>query len=408
MHAFTHVSVNRPLCFRRHYMGKHPQGKMTMRQGAKWPLVMVFLWQVYHSLAESMPHKIKLALDGIDSKCNSSVASDSDSSSSCNFHRVVGAMRICIESSTPLPDFILNGPGNEPNTKYPKRYLHNMKPVHLWWQYIVHCRAVNQKPAGASTFYRCLRMMFRPYLGFRHKNEMTKCTDCEAMKKDMRDARTIEAKTRVATVYSEHIAKQWLDRQVYWRMRDVSVRWWAGVKENLSTKSDVVKATPLNSWTTVITDGVDQAKFGIPHEGFSRKKKTSLEDKVHKPRLHVTGCWAHGKTLDLAIADADMRKDASSQFDVIARALNSFSEDGVLHTYLFPQGLWMQQDNAPNNCKNTKVFKIAAMLVLKGIFRFVCLAYLVKGHTHEDIDQVFAQILAVLFSKPFATADEVP
>ena len=70
-------------------------------------------------------------------------------------------------------------------------------------------------------------------------------------------------------------------------------------------------------------------------------------------------------------------------------------------------GLWLQQDNAPNNCKNTKMFKLAAMLVLKGIFRFVCLSYLVKGHTHEDIDQVFAQMLAILFARPFATADEV-
>jgi len=53
------------------------------------------------------------------------------------------------------------------------------------------------------------------------------------------------------------------------------------------------------------------------------------------------------------------------------------------------------------------MFKLAAMLVLKGIFRFACLAYLVKGHTHEDIDQAFAQMLALLFARHIATADEV-
>ena len=377
-----------------------------MRDGTKWPLIVVFLWHVYHSIAEVMPHKAKLELLSESQVGPDHVSSSASCSSSCDFHRALGAMKICLESSSKVPDIILNGPGsNSNNPQFPKRYLHNMKPVHLWWQYVQHCRELGHEPAGSSTFKQCLNSVWKPYLGFRSKSEMTVCTECEQMKADMRLARTVEGKTRVATVYSEHIGKQWYDRQVYWRMRDISLRWWAGVKECLATGKDVVAST-MNSWATIITDGVDQARFGLPHEKRS-SRKTKLEDKFHKPRLHVTGCWAHGRTLDMSVSDADCRKDASVQFEMMARAMNSFCESGVVNTHLFPMGLWLQQDNAPNNCKNTKMFKLGAMLVLKGIFRFVCLSYLVKGHTHEDIDQVFAQMLAILFARPFATADEV-
>ena len=52
----------------------------------------------------------------------------------------------------------------------------------------------------------------------------------------MRVARTIEGKNQSAAVYCEHIGKQWADRQVYWRMREIATRWWANVNEFLETK----------------------------------------------------------------------------------------------------------------------------------------------------------------------------
>ena len=258
-----------------------------MREGSKWQLIVVFLWNVYHSIAEAMPHKAKLEVDSASGK-----ASSSTSSGSCNFHRALGAMKVCLETSSKVPDIILNGPGNAPNPQFPKRYLHNMKPVHLWWQYVQHCRRLDQEPASATTFHRCLRTVWEPYLGFRSKCEMTVCTDCEQMKKDMRLARTVEGKQRVASVYSEHIGKQWYDRQVYWRMRDVSMRWWASVKECLKTGKDVI-ANTMNSWATLITDGVDQARFGLPHDkmGANKNKIGRSTQQAKTTRHWLLGTW---------------------------------------------------------------------------------------------------------------------
>ena len=52
-----------------------------------------------------------------------------------------------------------------------------------------------------------------------------------------------------------------------------------------------------------------------------------------------------------------------------------------------PQNLWIQQDNCPRECKNQIMFRVCIALVLLGVSRSVVLAYLRKGHTHEDLDQ---------------------
>ena len=240
-----------------------------------------------------MPHKAKLQLWSGE-ELGEDHASSSESSGSCNFHRALGAMKICLEKASKVPDIILNGPGDAPNPQFPKHYLHNMKPVHLWWQYVQHCKELGQTPASTTTFKRCLRTVWRPYLGFRGKSEMTACTDCGQMKKDMRLARTVEGKQRVASVYSEHVGKQWYDRQVYWRMRDTAMTWWAKVRECLATGKEVV-ANTMNSWATIITDGVDQARFGLPHEKMGANKNQA-RGQVHEakaPRHWMLGPRPH-------------------------------------------------------------------------------------------------------------------
>jgi hypothetical protein len=68
------------------------------------------------------------------------------------------------------------------------------------------------------------------------------------------------------------------------------------------------------------------------------------------------------------------------------RLLNHLYERGPAPGQL-PQNLWIQQDNCGRECKNQIMFRMCIVLVLLGISRSVVLAYLRKGHTHEDIDQ---------------------
>jgi hypothetical protein len=61
-----------------------------------------------------------------------------------------------------------------------------------------------------------------------------------------------------------------------------------------------------------------------------------------------------------------------------------------------PRVLYLQLDNTP--CKNKNKFVIAYlhMLVKRGVFRKIKVGFLVVGHTHDQIDQMFSRFLVKL------------
>jgi hypothetical protein len=143
----------------------------------------------------------------------------------------------------------------------------------------------------------------------------------------------------------------------------------------------------------IIIDGVDQAKFRIPRV----LVKTHALDKLLRPALHLQGAWCHGFGYHLAVSDADMRKDTNNNVEVIARLLSHIA---VSHRGL-PLGMHLQQDNTSRECKNSLILRFACKLVALGIFRWVTLAYLITGHTHENIDATFGQLTVKIAALEF-------
>lgn len=138
----------------------------------------------------------------------------------------------------------------------------------------------------------------------------------------------------------------------------------------------------------LIVDGVDQAKFRTPRV----ITKGHALDSLVRPALHVQGAWCHGFGYHLAVADADMLKDTNNNVEVISRLLSKIYDE---HRGL-PQGLHLQQDNTSRECKNQYIVNWAAKLVALRVFKWVTLAYLTTGHTHEDIDGTFGQLTVKL------------
>lgn len=56
-----------------------------------------------------------------------------------------------------------------------------------------------------------------------------------------------------------------------------------------------------------------------------------------------------------------------------------------------PRILFLQMDNAPSECKNRFMIAFACWLVHMRIFTEVVFGFLLVGHTHEDVDQMFSQ-----------------
>ena len=125
-----------------------------------------------------------------------------------------------------------------------------------------------------------------------------------------------------------------------------------------------------------IQDGMDQAKFRLPR---IREQPSKLWSQLYRPRLHVAGCWIHGKRLYFGIAPEDLPKDSVCQIEQLARALNALREEhGAL-----PLGLAVQQDNTYREGKNRHYLAFIILAVSLKMFRWAVASYLRVGHSHS-------------------------
>ena len=108
-----------------------------------------------------------------------------------------------------------------------------MRPIHLWWEYVAISQMMGFPSAAFNTFEKYRKAVFGAFLRFRMKNEFAKCDNCVKMNHDMRVARTVEARHSAALAKSDHTVSQWMDRQVYWRLRDMSLSWFHNITRSL-------------------------------------------------------------------------------------------------------------------------------------------------------------------------------
>lgn len=64
----------------------------------------------------------------------------------------------------------------------------------------------------------------------------------------------------------------------------------------------------------------------------------------------------------------------------------------LVQGFQHPVELYIQADNCWKENKNRWVLGFCSWLVMRGMFRKVHLSFLLQGHTHEDVDQLFVGI----------------
>lgn len=122
-------------------------------------------------------------------------------------------------------------------------------------------------------------------------------------------------------------------------------------------------------------DGMDQSKFRIPRLG--RIAQPKMLQALFRPTLHVTGSWLHGHRLGLWVSDEDLRKDSTTQQEVLSRTLSdAYQRFGSL-----PMGCCLQQDNCYREGKNRHIVSHMVLLVALRCFRFCVCNYLRTGHS---------------------------
>ena len=87
----------------------------------------------------------------------------------------------------------------------------------------------------------------------------------------------------------------------------------------LRSGDSLLRLTRSTSIMLYKVDGIDQAKFRVPRQN----QKSHGMDTLIRPALHVQGCWAHGFGFHFAVADQDLKKDTTTNVEVIARMSES-------------------------------------------------------------------------------------
>src|SRR5450759_3233498 len=111
-----------------------------------------------------------------------------------------------------------------------------------------------------------------------------------------------------------------------------------------------------------------------------------MDEKYFIP-IHVVGCLVINGDLKskVFLNYPNMHNDSNLKIHVIQHVLNTWV--GPL-----PEVLYVQLDNTSRENKNKYTMAYFNMLIEKGIFKKIKIGFLLVGHTHDQIDQMFSRL----------------
>ena len=179
---------------------------------------------------------------------------------------------------------------------------------------------------------------------------------------------------------------QYHDRLLYWSLR------WAS-----RMSLDVL---------AIIIDSMDKVKTMYPK--YRAHRKPAYLDGLVRPRSTLSAVLCHGWCTCIYTADEFLSHGASAFCEVLCRALDQVLAISQKTGRPMPRHLVIQSDNTTSQAKNSVVSVFLAYLVAKGYFSSATLNFLTVGHTHEDVDRLFAMILLlVLRPKLWETPEDM-
>jgi hypothetical protein len=343
----------------------------------KWMSIVMFFWLVYHSEAEYLPTRFKVAQDSKETPFPEARDEVDDDAGS----RAVAAFMRTLHLRTSDVDVHLIGPGT---FKGAKKILPHGSKTELFWSYRAWAKSKEtaEAPASYKTFMRVAEKILGPqgrdaHLGFRKPTEHAKCDVCTRLKISIRKATmrygAASSHARLAQEsLTRHILSQWLDRQIYWSFRALSQTFF---KQSMEFGHRVLISSISTSLACVICDGMDQAKFKVPRVRAAATSK--LLGRLFRPTLHMTAAWIHGRSMHFWVSDENLCKDSSTQAEIFSRVLDDLFSLGRG----WPLGLAVQQDNTYREGKNRYIMNYLLLMVGLGVFRWSVANFLRTGHS---------------------------
>ena len=210
-------------------------------------------------------------------------------------------------------------------------------------------------------------------------------------------------KMEAAKTLRKHHQEQYEDRVLYWSLR------FASQTQATAVGDDNLPACGAGSVLTIIIDDMDHSKFAWRRWGF-RKVPHEL-DNVARPTVTFTGAIAHGWGTYLYMANPNVIGGSDYFCEVLSQSIENVwklcqsdsptgSQSHSLQSKrVFPAHLVVVADNTVKSAKNQFVMRYLAYLVGRKLFKSATLFHLMVGHTHEDIDQLFAVVFSIMKRK---------
>ncbi|CAN0386362.1 unnamed protein product [Pylaiella littoralis] len=156
--------------------------------------------------------------------------------------------------------------------------------------------------------------------------------------------------------------------------------------------------TNPDSILVMAVDGADQQLFALPY--FRQLTKDTARG--WKMRTKLIGALVTGEMMMFFTLASNWETGANLTIQVVhstlVQLIKSLGEGKAL-----PRRLWLQMDNCSRENKNRIFLAYLHMLVQFGVFDVIEVHFGLKGHTHDEIDQVFSRVGTGLKKRNVAT-----
>lgn len=147
----------------------------------------------------------------------------------------------------------------------------------------------------------------------------------------------------------------------------------------------------------MICDGMTQNTTALPH--FKTKPSWKGRDELG---VHVEGIMVQNRAPHLEFALPNVRLDGNQLIDTVHRTILREQDARAAEGTCLPDVFYLQLDNVNTN-KSKDLMAYCSFLVEKGVFKKIKINFLMVGHTHENIDQLFSRFSVSLRSEDALT-----
>ena len=211
----------------------------------------------------------------------------------------------------------------------------------------------------------------------RRRGTLPGCKICTAYQDRLLKASSTAERDTLKEYRQMHVEKQYKERLCYYEKIEYALKY------------------PDNA-ISIIIDGMDQSKCNLPVD------KVRVNH-THVVKQRVMGVKVHGIQDYLFVTDSNVKGGANLVAEVLRRVLVDLEDQGKLPRT--NPTLFLQCDNCSEN-KNRCFFAFLAHLVERGTFDKIVVGFLIPGHSHEDIDQMFSVISSHLRDRNISCASQ--